>query len=109
MYTLDTIKIDIRRSNLLNTGGVTASSIVEQDFSNDILPLFYNAYKPEHSFMVVPPRWLLDLAMQAEYYDLAEELIHRLAEVYLEKEKIISDLSEKYYERKKLQKKGGEI
>lgn len=109
MYTHDTVKIDIRRSNLLNTGGVTASSIVEQDFSNNIFPLFYNAYKPEHSFIIVPPRWLLDLAMQAEYYDLADELMHRLADMCLEKEKILSDLSEKYYERKKLQKKGGEI
>lgn len=108
MFVPDPVIIDTRRSNLLHTGGVTASSIVQQDFPNHIFPLFYKAYKPDQSFIVVPPRWLLDLSIRAEYYDLADELTHKLAEISLEKEKILSELSDKYYERQKLSKKGGE-
>ena len=103
------LKIEARWSNHLHTGKVTVSSIFEHNFLPKTFPLFHSAYKPHSPFVILPPLWLKELDLEAEYDDLIEEIVYIPDLTYSEKRKIYGDMNSKQYEsKKKIQTKGGD-
>lgn len=72
----------------------TTASGIRNDFLEGKYPLFYHSYKPENSFVAVPPEWLKELAVKADEKELVMDLGKAIKTISGEKERIIKKIRE---------------
>lgn len=93
------ITVDIHKATELADTKTTASGI-RNDFLEGTYPLFYHSYKPENSFIAVPPEWLRELAIRANEKQLGKELDGAIHMIMGEKARIIEKIKEKIKKNK---------
>lgn len=84
-------KIKLKKASLLFEAKTTTSG-VRSDFENGYLPLFFNSYHPEKSFVAVPPEILRSLAYASGEEALARQIDHSIEEINGEKGRIIEQI-----------------
>ena len=80
----------IKASELLKMK--TTASGIRDGFDNGELPLYYHSYKPDNSFVAVPPELLIELAEKANEIGLMKELNAKVKKTFDEKAKIIRQI-----------------
>lgn len=70
----------------------TTASGIRNDFEHGELPFYYHSYKPENSFVAVPPELLKELATRANEMGLVKKLDEKIETTHAEKAKIINKI-----------------